>query len=351
MIEEFPKQKFVLECLASYSKLNPTGEGMPASTIGEWIIDKYPDECTKKAENSEYVKPRRKEFYKEDGSLNKERYKWVLASEITSSYAPKDYKKESPRKWFREGIRFNNTKPRLFYLAKDISKFEEEWKTFTTSSAITKSIKSNESSAVVYDGNEVELYPKLGEFLYAEYGILSRRINHEKSKKGGQGDDKWLFPDVVGLEKLGESFDNDIRYLSDKKFKLWSFEVKKDLTRGQVREAYFQAVSNCSWANFGYLVTTQLIGEAQKEVEILANRYGIGVIQLNYLNPPESNVIIPARENDNIDWAIADKINKINDDFRKYTASIVFYTNNYDSKDRAIQKKDWDLTNFDSEGR
>lgn len=51
-----------------------------------------------------------------------------------------------------------------------------------------------------------------------------------------------------------------VRHYGDARCRLWSFEVKLKLTRGDVREAWFQTVSNSSWANQGYLVAAEVEG-------------------------------------------------------------------------------------------
>ena len=61
---------------------------------------------------------------------------------------------------------------------------------------------------------------------------------------------------------------------SDKRTKLWSFEAKLLINRSNVRECFFQAVSNSSWANFGYLVAAgvPLTGEMRGTAPALAFR-------------------------------------------------------------------------------
>jgi hypothetical protein len=40
--------------------------------------------------------------------------------------------------------------------------------------------------------------------------------------------------------------------------KFYSFELKKELTFSNLRESFFQAVSNSSWAHEGYLVAAEV---------------------------------------------------------------------------------------------
>ena len=51
---------------------------------------------------------------------------------------------------------------------------------------------------------------------------------------------------------------------------LYSFEVKDGIiTAGNLREAFFQTVSNSSWANYSYLVAEKLHDNADEELQLL----------------------------------------------------------------------------------
>jgi len=54
------------------------------------------------------------------------------------------------------------------------------------------------------------------------------------------------------MEDLNWSSHNEIKECvkeySEKKSRLWSFEVKILLNRSNIRESFFQAVSNSTWA-------------------------------------------------------------------------------------------------------
>lgn len=101
-----------------------------------------------------------------------------------------------------------------------------------------------------------------------------------------------------------------------RKFRLWSFEVKLLLNRSNVREAYFQTVSNSSWANLPYLAAGEIESpETMKELRMLSALHGVGVIRIDAQNPSESEVLIPARERLEIDWANCDRLASENADF------------------------------------
>jgi hypothetical protein len=63
---------------------------------------------------------------------------------------------------------------------------------------------------------------------------------------------------------------------------VFSFELKKSLSFGNLREAFFQAVSNSSWANEGYLVAAEISQDEDflSELRRLSSSFGIGVVQL-----------------------------------------------------------------------
>lgn len=86
------------------------------------------------------------------------------------------------------------------------------------------------------------------------FGSMKKNRLTRKGKSGN----KWLHPDLVGLEDIGAPWEHTVKeciaYYGDKRTRLWSFEVKKTVNMSNVREAFFQAVSNSSWANLGYLV-------------------------------------------------------------------------------------------------
>ena len=171
---------------------------------------------------------------------------------------------------------------------------------------------------------EHALYPLLSLYLWEEFGVYSKRIDEKRSSnKRGPNGNRWLYPDVVGMEDLGADWHQEVRdcvnQYSDKRTKLWSFEAKLLINRSNVRECFFQAVSNSSWANFGYLVAAEIEGQdTLKELRMLFAAHGIGLIKLDADNPAESQVLIPARERDEIDWDMANRLATENRDFLEY---------------------------------
>lgn len=178
--------------------------------------------------------------------------------------------------------------------------------------------------------SEHDLYPLLIEFLKEEHKLHCQRIDEKTSKNShGSKGNHWLHPDIVALETLDQRWDiavkECVRHGNDNRIRLWSFEVKKQLTKSNVRESFFQAVSNSTWANFGYLVTTALNNDVEQELQMLASLHGIGVLLLNTESLFDSQILIPARERQNIDWQSVNRIVTENSDFHRFIEQVGIY--------------------------
>jgi len=127
--------------------------------------------------------------------------------------------------------------------------------------------------------------------------------------------------------------------------------MKKELNIGNLRECYFQAVSNSNWANEGYLVVLNIIdqdGELMSELRRLNNAFGIGVIKLDARDINESEIVLPAKVKQELDWDTIDLLLKKNGDFREFmeivkgdiTLGRIANKNNYDLviKDEDFEK-------------
>lgn len=190
---------------------------------------------------------------------------------------------------------------------------------------------------------EQESYPLLCQYLYNELNIYPKRINEKKSSntKGNNGN-KWLHPDIVGLKNLSEGWDASVTECANKhafnKTSLWSFEVKIKINLSNVREYFFQTVSNSSWANYSYLVAQEIDDKAMEELKILCAGHNIGIILLNKENPSESQILIPAPEKLQLDWNMINRIVKENSDFKEFINLVTeFY------KLGNIKSREWDI--------
>ncbi|MDG2809856.1 HrgA protein, partial [Vibrio parahaemolyticus] len=178
--------------------------------------------------------------------------------------------------------------------------------------------------------SEHDLYPMLIEYLSKDLGLYCQRIDEKKSKNShGNGGNHWLHPDIVALEPLDQGWDEIVRSCvrsgNHSSVRLWSFEVKKHLTKGNVRKYFFQAVSNSSWANYGYLVATGLNSDVESELQMLSSLHGIGVLILDTESLFDSQILIPAQEKSNVDWQSANRIVTENSDFHHYIEQVGIY--------------------------
>ncbi len=179
----------------------------------------------------------------------------------------------------------------------------------------TKIVKVDKTKT--YD--ERDLHKLLSSYL-KNTSVYSKTIFHEQSN-GKDNNQIWTHPDMVGIKflslqtKVSQSFLKSINRVDT--FKLYSYELKKEVNSdSELKKAYFQAVSNSSWANFGYLVAFEFSDSLTEEMERLNQSFGIGVIELN-ANPYQSKVLFPAKYRD-LDFKTIDKLCKINKDFEKF---------------------------------
>lgn len=180
--------------------------------------------------------------------------------------------------------------------------------------------------------HERDLHPLLTHFAYANpafnrgRAIFTKTIMHEKSTKGGYNE--WIHPDVVGFYlPLDDWRPNVIEFnrLSDNNsLRLFSFEIKKALTKANYRESYFQAVSNSSWAHEGYLVAVDILQDDEflAELERLASSFGIGIIQLDPADIDNSHILYPARFRGSLDWETINKLCEQNREFDKFLQDV-----------------------------
>lgn len=284
----------VVECLKAHA-----GRRQSAREIALWIRARYPEETQRKLERS-------RSLHTEADLVQQ------LVAEIGANRPL--IEKRFPQ------VRTTEDRPRLYYW----SEVSEEVEVAQTEERDANAGFGQEPARLVeLPPREIELYPKLAQYLSTEFGIHAQRIDEKRSanKRGPQGN-RWLFPDVVALEDLTIEWTAEVRQCVSEagaqKARMWSLEVKLLLNRSNVREAYFQTVSNSSWANFAYLVAGEIEGtDTLKELRMLAALHGVGVIKLNGENPTESQILIPARERMEIDWANCNRLASENSDFQK----------------------------------
>lgn len=166
---------------------------------------------------------------------------------------------------------------------------------------------------------ERDLHPLISSYLKSKK-IFSKTIFHEKSN-GNESHQKWIHPDMIGIKLLNLSTkqSNDLMKITNKNdtFKITSYEIKREINSDyELKKCYFQAVSNSTWSNYGYLVAYNFDSSLFEEMERLNQSFGIGLIELSN-NPYESKILFPSKYKE-LDFKTIDKLCKINDDFRKF---------------------------------
>ncbi len=176
--------------------------------------------------------------------------------------------------------------------------------------------------------SERDLHKLLTYYAYNYMRIHTRTIYHEKSKRKDKGANEWLHPDLVGFYFPLRDWNKQVLELSNNigstPIRIYSFEMKKELDFINIRSAFFQTVSNSSWANESYLVAANISGDSDflDELKRLSASFGIGVIRLDVNKPDDSTIIYPARYKSELDWDTVNKLIEENTDFKEFISDI-----------------------------
>lgn len=282
-----------------------------ARELAEFFISRYPTEIAEKQEN-----PR----YKTHSHLVTQ-----LAAEIGGS------RTQAAKRQCANITTQDKPRPRLYYWSDSpVAKNESIQQNNFEELSLQKQPEFQADVDFVPNLSEHDLYPLLIKFLAEETGLFCRRIDERKSRNTqGAGGNHWLHPDIVALETLDKNWSSVVRDCvrnsNDAFVRLWSFEVKKDLNKSNVRKSFFQAVSNSSWANYAYLVATGLDSAVEAELQMLSGLHGVGVLILNTQSLFDSQILIPARERNNIDWLSVNRITEENKDFESFIDQVGIY--------------------------
>ena len=205
-----------------------------------------------------------------------------------------------------------------YYLAKLEDQIDFEEKNTAIKNTEPEKKKKNKSFS------ERDLHKLLSSYLKNQ-DIYSKTIFHEHSKNSRDNNQKWIHPDIVGVKflnlksKVSRTFLKTINKADT--FKIYSYELKKEInTDYELKKSFFQAVSNSSWSNYGYLVAFEISDSLTEEMERLNQSFGIGIIKLK-ANPFESNILFQAKYKE-LDIKTLDKLCKINKDFETFINKI-----------------------------
>ncbi len=200
-------------------------------------------------------------------------------------------------------------------------------------------LNAQKSSALsVKIAHERDLHPFLTYMAFFNENLkcYTKTIFHEGSSKSPKGIDRWLYPDMVGVRFLHAELSNENLIAFSKKFdtlpvKLVSFELKKGISVNNCRECYFQAISNSSWANEGYLVGHHIDTHDPKLMDLLKRlhaSFGIGVIDLR-TDEDKSAILLNAKYKEKIDYTVALELSEKNEEFSGFLKSVVDYDPNH----------------------
>jgi hypothetical protein len=187
---------------------------------------------------------------------------------------------------------------------------------------------------------EKELHSFLTYYAFYFLRCYTKTINHSKSGKKEFGE--WVHPDIVGCYFPIDEWKNDVLELSSAigniSIRILSFELKRELSFSNLRESFFQTVSNSSWANEGYLVAASISKDEDfiSELTRLSSAFGIGIIHLNIDDPNSTEILLPAKFKENLDWETINKL-AMNKDFEEFLKRITV-----DITSREIRKEKYD---------
>ena len=201
----------------------------------------------------------------------------------------------------------------LYYLSKNEGNIDID----ATIEETDKAIKKGNSKK---NYTERALHQLLATYLNSK-GIASKTIYHEQSLNSKDSNQKWVHPDMLSVSFLNLQTKTVQSFLkvidASDTFKISSYELKKEiLTDYDLKQYFFQAVSNSSWANYGYLVAFEISDRLLDEMERLNQSFGIGIIELA-ANPFETKVLFPAHYK-SLDFKTIDKLCHINSNFKEF---------------------------------
>lgn len=222
-----------------------------------------------------------------------------------------------------------NTKPKQYVLKNANNGTLDD--DFAIQNPIQKSPSVAKNTTKKPKFHERDLHPLLCYFLKENdyFQAYSKTIFHEESLKGTKGEDKWLYPDMVAVnfEYANYQKHNVLNFI--KKFdilpvKVFSFEIKKELSFSNYKESFFQAVSNSSWANEGYLVALDIKQDGQfiEALQKLSQSFGIGIIELNLKNISQSKILSPAKFKEKMDYSVISELATKSPNFAQFLKTV-----------------------------
>jgi hypothetical protein len=207
-----------------------------------------------------------------------------------------------------------------YYLAKNEQNIGFDVLSGTTETQVVR----NTTTEKLKGYEERDLHRLLSSYL-KNTGIYSKTIFHDQSMFGKDSNQIWTHPDMVGIKFLNLTTPTSQKFLKTVNrvdtFKLSSYEIKKEInTDSELKKAFFQAVSNSSWANYGYLLAFEFSDGLMDEMERLNQSFGIGIIELS-ANAYKSKMLFSPVYRD-LDFKTIDKLCRINREFEQFIEQV-----------------------------
>lgn len=181
-------------------------------------------------------------------------------------------------------------------------------------------IQAKELQDIEKNFQEIDLHPLLVKFATENFDIYCKTINANTSKPTQKGLNEWIHPDIVAIRFPFDDYDNVafdlLRKFNKADYKLYSFELKRAIVSANLKECYFQAVSNSTFANYGYLVAYKIDERVLDELERLNASFGIGVIELQ-----SEKIVFEARENE-LDTRTLNMLVAKNTNFKQFIENV-----------------------------
>lgn len=176
---------------------------------------------------------------------------------------------------------------------------------------------------------ERDLHKYLTHFAAFNFNAYTKTIDDKKSKKSTKGANEWLHPDMVGIYSPRDDWGEDMLHLNGliggAAVKIYSFELKIELSFSNLRESFFQTVSNSFWSNEAYLAAKE-IDDSQDftdELRRLSSLFGIGIIKIDTQKPENTKIFFSAAQRPHLDWETANKLCEINSDFSDFINAVI----------------------------
>lgn len=217
-------------------------------------------------------------------------------------------------------IRQNDTRVKRVKGKKGFEYYSSKYERELNLSEIIEKEESSSKKSESKKYQERDLHKLLSSYLKSQ-NTYSKTIFHEKSANSKDDHQKWIHPDMIGIDflNLKNKKSNALLKVINKAdaFNLISYEIKREIKSDyELKKCFFQAVSNSSWANYGFLVAFEISQNLMDEMERLNQSFGIGIIELKG-NPYESKVLFQAKFKE-LDFKTMDKLCEINQEFENF---------------------------------